>query len=390
MLAGSTLGLSAADRPMTSHELWSCHAPVAVGHARDGTSFACRPATPRRFARADNPPPTAHEAAVLDRIFANWKARHDRVQTLHFTWDCRTTCKKGTEDYSSTSTPRVHLDRDQIFEQLGVQFWIEGDDRRCVVRTASYKLPRSKPWDQKRVVNRHVIVGNTTSSYDAGAFWESGDSPPRTLPRFGVCYPTLTAWTFPLFDDLVLLATFRPQDPSVSWKRSEFRLIDENALLDNVLCIKLKRVVAPQRLGGARMAARVETFWISPARDDVVVRWTSESAGRPTCLGLINYKQDKAHGWIPTEWSCDYAGGDLCEFRVTSYSINEKVDPAIFAQEFPPGTPVSDRLQGESEKQIRYYTIQPDGSRRTISPQEYFWIAGYPGAQKPPAKPQAK
>ncbi|HEV3416011.1 MAG TPA: hypothetical protein VG056_04340, partial [Pirellulales bacterium] len=46
------------------------------------------PAPPLRLsARADDAPKTAHEAAVLDRIFANWKARHDRVRTLHFTID---------------------------------------------------------------------------------------------------------------------------------------------------------------------------------------------------------------------------------------------------------------------------------------------------------------
>jgi hypothetical protein len=45
--------------------------------------------------KAADPSASAHEAAVLDRIFANWKARHDRVRTLHFTIDSRIVYKSG-------------------------------------------------------------------------------------------------------------------------------------------------------------------------------------------------------------------------------------------------------------------------------------------------------
>ena len=57
--------------------------------------------------RAADPAPTAHEPAVLDRIFANWKARHDRVHSVHFTMDCRTTYRKGSTTFQAITGPLV-------------------------------------------------------------------------------------------------------------------------------------------------------------------------------------------------------------------------------------------------------------------------------------------
>jgi hypothetical protein len=96
----------------------------------------------RPSARAGDPPQGAHESAVLDRIFANWKARHDRIHSLHFTWDCRKTHKKGWPDPSGT--PGNRLAKDQVFEQFGVQLWIEGDDRLCLIRTPLFLRCRKR------------------------------------------------------------------------------------------------------------------------------------------------------------------------------------------------------------------------------------------------------
>ena len=107
-------------------------------------------------------------------------------------------------------------------------------------------------------------------------------------------------------------------------------------------------------------------------------------------MGTINYRKDKTNGWIPAEWSCDYIGAQRFEFRVTSYEINNSIDPAIFSQEFPAGTPISDQMIGSSAKDVRYYVVQRDGSKRTIPPKEYFRLAGYGDRPaKPPAKPKA-
>jgi hypothetical protein len=330
-------------------------------------------------ARADDAPEAAHESAVLDRIFANWKARHDRVRSLHFTWDFRTTCKKGTEDFSSTSRPRALLDRDTVFEQSGVQLWVEGDDRMCLVATPNFKvpLPQTDSADRGRVVERRVVVGNTTSEFRSGSGWENVTGPRREFPRHGQRYPTPTGGSFPISGWQTVLLPFRPADPSLSWLRGGCRFIQEDVDRDNGHYVQLQRWVEPRPFGGGQQAGYVESIWVSPARDDLVLRWKTESPQLHTCLGAINYKKDKTYGWIPSEWSYDYVGAQLFEFRVTSYAINNTVDPAIFAQEFPAGTPVKDEMNGSSAKDVRYYVVQKDGAKRTIPPKEYFRLAGF-------------
>jgi hypothetical protein len=74
------------------------------------------PVPPLRLsARADDAPKTAHEAAVLDRIFANWKARHDRVHSLRLTWDSRSTHLSG----KTFALKRIEKRPAFEFEQLG-------------------------------------------------------------------------------------------------------------------------------------------------------------------------------------------------------------------------------------------------------------------------------
>jgi hypothetical protein len=41
-----------------------------------------------------NPLPSS-PSATLARVFAAWQARQARVQSLHFTWDCRVSIPKG-------------------------------------------------------------------------------------------------------------------------------------------------------------------------------------------------------------------------------------------------------------------------------------------------------
>jgi len=330
-------------------------------------------AAPDGSSGAAEPP---HEAAVLDRIFASWKARHDRVHTFHFTWDSRSTCKKGTEDFSSTSRPRALLDRDTVFEQSGVQLWVEGDDRMCLVATPDFKIPQTASADRRRVVERWVVVGNVTSVLNSGSCWENVTGPAREFPRCGQLYRTPTDGSFPIGGWQTVLLPFRPAYSSLSWLRKQCRFVQEMVDRDNGHHVQLQRLVEPRQFGGGQQVGYVETVWISPARDDLVVRWKTEGPSLHTCLGTINYKKDKTNGWIPSEWSCDYVGAQLFEFRVTSYEINNSIDPAIFSQEFPAGTPVSDQMNGSSAKDVRYYVVQKDGSKRTIPPKEYFRVAG--------------
>jgi hypothetical protein len=320
-------------------------------------------------APADDAPKAAHAAAVLDRIFANWKARHDRVHSLHFTWDCRITERKGAWDFSKR--PHTRFEREQVFEQFGVQLWIDGDERICLVITPIFKIPGANVTDTGRAVGRWVTVGSQGSSLIAGRIYETGDPAPRATGTRGMLFPSSTAGERPDPRLQALLLTFRPQDSSLSWLKDQCRLVDENGGVDNGRYVKFGRAIERSPLN----PERTDACWVSPARDDVVVHWTMRSPRFSSWEGSIKYKKDKAYGWIPSEWTTDF-GDVLTECRVTSYAINETIDPAVFSQQFPAGTPVQEQLDKDRAK-FRYFVLQQDGSKRTISPQEYARVTGF-------------
>ena len=88
------------------------------------------------------------------------------------------------------------------------------------------------------------------------------------------------------------------------------------------------------------------------------------------------------------------ASGNTLYAMQDGYAINEKLDPAVFSQEFPAGTPVDDASNATSPATTRLYVVQQDGSKRTISRAEFNRLAGVPEPPNPkrqvPAKPQGK
>jgi hypothetical protein len=317
----------------------------------------------RPSAQADDPAPAqaAHDGAVLDRIFANWKTRHDRVHSLHFTWDCRMTCKKGAWDPSSNRGDR--LDRDQEFNQFGLRLWIEGDNHLCFVATPTFKVPQAKVEDTGRIVRRHVSVDQTASSLFVDPVYETG-SPPRVVvfAPYGSVHRISVAQ---LPEVRPLVWAFRPRQLPLPWMREQCHLVEDDVSADEGHSVKLKRIVEPSAVNARR---REFLCWISPARDDVVVHERVESQNRIDVS--IRYKKDQTNGWIPWEWSEEIDGETLIECKVTRYAVNEKIDPAVFSQQFPAGTLVNDRLHAVRGAFLQYL-VQPDGSKREISPTEY-------------------
>jgi hypothetical protein len=316
------------------------------------------PVPPLRLsARADDAPKTAHEAAVLDRIFANWKARHDRVHSLHMTWDRRVTSTRGKD----------------AFEQFGLQVFFDGDQRYCTVDTLIFNVPRVKRTDTRLVVERCVIDGDTTWEYFAGPRSEQDLGDPNARKAHGVVSrtippnPTLSAIQ-------AFWLAFRPEFPELSWRRDQCRLVDEHATIDGVQCVKIQRVIEPPA-NGLREKRRFESLWVSPVRDDVVVHWTVEA---PTLLmeGAIRYIKDRKVGWVPSEWTWEIPViHNLEECRVTGYTINEKIDPSVFSHEFPPGTPVQDARGRDKPEGLRHYVVERDGSKRAISLEDFLRIS---------------
>jgi hypothetical protein len=344
-------------------------------------------------ALGDDRATTAHESAVLDRIFTNWKARQDRVHTLHFTWDCRSTIKKGRPDPSKLG---AKLANDQVLEQFGVQLWIEGDDRICVTWTPIFMVSEVKVTDASRLVQRCVSVGEISSVLYVSRSLQTGTS---NLPEvhYGEISRNVKGNGWLTRSDLQpLLLTFRPQNPAVSWSKEQCRILDENSSVEGGRCEKFQRIIDPSDarlidIDSRSRYRREEACWVSPVRDDVIVRWTIDVKSRfePSFNGSIRYRNDKTYGWIPAEWRTESTWGKIDECRVTSYAINEPIDPATFSMTFPPGTPVSDHLNGSTAQTVRDYVVQPDGSKRSITWQEFNHLAGFPDPKKLRAAPRA-
>jgi len=327
-----------------------------------------------RLARADDPAKPAHESAVLDRIFANWKARHDRVRTLHFTIDSRIVYKSGEPD-PSRFDPQARLDRDQLFQQFGVQIWIDCDDRMCVVTTPTFKVPQAKLAATNRVADRWVQVGQTISIFSASPYFETGVAPRKPFAPHGSVLRN-PGRDRPLTGPVVrpLLLTYRPQDPSINWLRDQCRLVDENSPMEGSRSIMFQRVVEPSSNVPVR---RDEACWVSPARSDIIVHWRIKTANQKID-GSVKHKKDETFDWVPSEWTIGTKGASgFSEYAMVKYELNQKVDPAVFSQSFPPGTPVQEQVGTGAARKLHWYVVQPDGSQRPISREQYYRLARF-------------
>jgi len=310
-----------------------------------------------------DPARATHESAVLNRIFANWKARHDRVRSLHFTWDSRLTLRQGSIDVTRQQKPGAAsiLSREQAFNEFGAQIWVNGDERVCTVHTPSFKAPAAAPTGAGRIVGRWMVDGKTQSLFYVKAPFETGAAKRHGYDRGHILrvpskQPALLADLQPLF------LTYRTQYTALSWQREQCHLITENAIVDGGHYVKFHRFVKDAD------PSREDICWIDPSRNDVVVHWEMrhESPGWGTWSGSIKYQKDRIYGWVPSGWTCEWSGPtrSTLECKVTKFEINEQAPPDTFTAKFPAGTAVLDEVNN------RQFLIQNDGSKRLISREE--------------------
>jgi hypothetical protein len=136
-------------------------------------------------------------------------------------------------------------------------------------------------------------------------------------------------------------------DPSLH----HWRLITENAIVDNVHLTKLQSVESD----------RIDNIWVDPACDDVLVEWEERSRNEVVAVVSIQYEHDPRHGWLPIHWtrSGDPEAGRAAS-RVSKLTINERFAPGTFTIQFPAGTRVLDK------KVLETYVVAEDGSKRNV------------------------
>ncbi|HEX4072536.1 MAG TPA: hypothetical protein VHX68_15250, partial [Planctomycetaceae bacterium] len=292
---------------------------------------------------------------VLQRIFANWKARRERITSLHFVWDIRLTIPKGRPDGAEPDNGAVPTDRHK--DEHGNELWIAGDDHVCAEFREWPSQPHAKSADKPGIVGRQTFNGQFESR-----FWVSPSEKMRFVPE-GWMHPAKEQSDFGSRQFTPILLTYRTRHPWLPWRVEDCRLITENAIIDGVRYVKIEQTVKDN---GVRT---VDTCWVDPRRDDVVVAWERRPNGgpsHPTWRGSCEYQHDRHFGWVPIHWRASF-GADtylICESTVTAYDLNQPMPPQKCDPHFPPGTYVADAAHRQ------WYLVQPDGSKRMLTHDE--------------------
>ncbi|HEX4071484.1 MAG TPA: hypothetical protein VHX68_09950 [Planctomycetaceae bacterium] len=292
-------------------------------------------------------PPTAPaDSEVIKRIFANWKARQERVKSFQTRWTTHVVRK------SRSGSP------DQILRR---GLWVDGDDRFRSER--SLVGSGKNNWD-------HIALGQSTwhGTTDMILEWLHE---PTDAPQGGVRQDT-SRRTLDDIESKVPLLVFRPLHRLIGSQASQFRVVTQHAIVDGVHCVKLER----SRTG----TAAVEHCWVDPARDDLPLLWESTLHGSLVWRVAIQYRRVRKYDlmqpeppfpWVPERWTCHYQSLPLAlecqasEFDVrTELSVNQRLPEWMFQVDFPARTLLFD------ETTRRQYAISADGSRTPARPFE--------------------
>jgi len=311
---------------------------------------------------------TRRNSEILDRVFAAWKARQERFKTLHVTWESRLQLSKGYEYQDPERWPIAGMDPDEERFKVADRFecqlpasdlWADeqGRLRDDLTVARSHVLKEPKP-----VVHvRTVVDGNTHSRL---VMPMSNEPPLMTIWR-EVPFPVNTdgGWYAPQSTErrnretelLPFLMWYRPESPAAGIAQAACRVVLENAIVDNLHCVKIRmessRLPLPQMRRDPK-ADNADFFWVDPNRDYVIVlwerNWQKSQPGTPIFSVKIDYQRDERFGWIPSHWESrikerlrrtDLA---ILDASVTHTSINEPLPRDTFAQTGPARTRVCD------------------------------------------------
>ena len=344
---------------------------------------------------------TRRNSEILDRVFAAWKARQERFKTLHVTWKSRLRLSKGYEyEYQDPDRwPIAGMDPDEQRFKVADRFecelpasdlWADeqGRLRDDLTVARSHVLKEPKP-----VVHvRTVVDGNTHSRL---VIPKSNEPPLMTIWR-EVPFPVNTdgGWYAPQSAErrnretelLPFLMWFRPESPAAGLAQSACRVVQENAIIDNLHCVKIRmessRPPLPQTRRD-RKADNADFFWVDPSRDYVIVlwerNWQKSQPGTPLLAVKIDYERDDRFGWIPSHWESRIKEGlrrsDLAfaslDANVTHTAINEPLPRDTFAHAAPPRTSVFDltideNLTAKLAEEAAKPALLPDPSMNAI------------------------
>jgi hypothetical protein len=286
-------------------------------------------------------PDSPADAAIVNRVFANWKARQERAKSFHVEWNTRVVQK-------SRRKPTV--------EEFRRAFWVDGDDRFRVEFSGVSKGQFN--WDR-------MPRGERT--------WNGADNRILEWPHDPAAPPLGVVRQATLRDDLdpehaALFLAFRPFLRLMHLRAAWLHVVTEHAIVDGVHCVKLER--GPPRdlfRNGARNWTSVaEHCWVDPARDDVPILFEKTVGGALQWSVAIQYRPSREVGWVPERWTCQYQFPTFeAQCTATTLSVNDSLPPKTFQLDFPPGTLVLDKLSHAP------FLVAHDGSRSPAPPFDF-------------------
>jgi len=282
---------------------------------------------------------------VLNRIFANWNARSERARSVHLAFDYRKTMLKAS--------PGIPLKS----ESLRCEEWLDGNDRSSNIEYAAADGGAAQPM---RKFRRWTDDGKVQSV----AFFSNPESRDNDIATRGRIMSTTAEQRYLGPEMQAVWLAFRAVHPPLSCRPDQFRLVTENAIVDGGHYTKIERTIKEPTYN------RLESFWVDPDREDLIVHWEMRPAParhQNHWRGAIIYQMDTSQGWMPSRWKTESTGpiDGLSECVVVKSAINEKFAPSTFVPDFPLHSIVNDRLAGKR------YIIEKNGVKRMLSPEDF-------------------
>lgn len=281
---------------------------------------------------------TSFQAATADdksAIIDAWSRRQERVHSFHFEWDqvMRKLAAPGGGGSPDAAT-RVWTEVSQRGE-----FRLSGD--RIDNRLSSESGAAT------------TTPGFLRGTYDGNSSRRYGQQAPDAT-QTGTGYVNSVPYAYGVREAEVapLLLTYRPLHPvigKIDPKRSE--VLPQKRQIGEHVCLILQ-VNSPSGV--------VDTYWVDPSRDYIILRYTSAFQGRDSVRLDIEYERNQFNEWVPKKWRralVDENGQPRLtkEASMTRSEVNVSIPAAEFAFDFPDGTVVFDQSGGNQSRPQTYW-----------------------------------
>ena len=310
----------------------------------------------------------AKHAETLNRVLTAWKARQERLKTLHVTWKSRLLLSKGYDYSDARQWPIAGIDPDEERFRVADRFecqippselWADerGRMRDDLTVARSHALKEPKPVVSVRTVTDGIthsrLVTPLSSEAPFMTIWR--EATPSSYNEGGMYAPQAYERRNRQAELMPLMLSLRPQSPAAGIAARACRVVQDNAVLDNMHCIKIRMESSQPVFPGKRRDPKddnADIFWVDPARDYAIVlwerNWRKVQPGSFVITVRIDYQRDERFGWIPSHWESRIKGGSrnsalaIVDASVTRASINESLPRDTFAHAAPPRTRVYD------------------------------------------------